>query len=322
LARVGAHALLSLRREGCQLGDETAVFVEELLGMVAAHPLLEQCELRRVIPHVCERHLVGAEGALDRQAVRFRRAGPALRRPQNDRRPAGTSREAVFACLALDRADLGVATVQRRGEHLVHAGRVPPLDEVDRVAVPFEQLANLVVRGPAEHGGVGYLVAVEVQYGEHRAVARGVEKADPFPRALQRPRLRLPVTDHGGDYEVGVIEGRTEGVGEDVAELSALVDRAGGGHADVAGHAAGCRELAEEPPQARSVLRHLRVDLGVGAFEVQVRQDGRSAVTRTGQVDHLGAALPDEAIEVDIDQAEARRGTPVSEEARLDVLGS
>src|SRR3712207_7720762 len=45
------------------------------------------------------------------------RAGPALRRPQNDRRPAGTSREAVFACLTLDRADLGVATVQRRGEH-------------------------------------------------------------------------------------------------------------------------------------------------------------------------------------------------------------
>jgi hypothetical protein len=67
-------------------------------------------------------------------------------------------------------------------------------------------------------------------------------------------------------------------------------------------------------------LRNIGVDLGVGAFEVHVRQDGRAAVTRASQEDGVEVVLPDQAVEVGIDEAEAGRGTPVPEEARLYVL--
>ena len=102
------------------------------------------------------------------------------------------------------------------------------LDEVDLVAVPFEQVADLVVGGTTEHGGVGNLVAVEVQYRQDRSVARRVEEADGLPEP-SRTGLGLAVADYGGNEEVWVVECGTEGVGEDVAELTALVDRAGVG---------------------------------------------------------------------------------------------
>src|SRR5215203_383159 len=98
------------------------------------------------------------------------------------------------------------------------------------------------------HGGARDIVAVEVQDRQDRTVASRVEEADGLPGALKRGRLGLAIADHGGDYEVGVIEDGTEGVGEDVAELSTLVDGTGGRHADVARHPAGRRELPEEPP--------------------------------------------------------------------------
>src|SRR5215208_6282293 len=87
----------------------------------------------------------------------------------------------------------------------------------------------------------------------------------------------------------------------------------------MAWHPAGCRELPEEAPHPRGVLRNIGVDLGVGAFEGHVRQDGRAAVTRAGQEDGVEVVLPDQAVEVGIDEAEAGRGTPVPEEARLYV---
>ena len=56
---IRAHAALPLRREGLQLGDERAVVVKELLGVVAAQPLLELHEVLGLVHR--DRHLVRAE---------------------------------------------------------------------------------------------------------------------------------------------------------------------------------------------------------------------------------------------------------------------
>src|SRR5205085_3859869 len=50
------------------------------------------------------------------------------------------------------------------------------------------------------------------------------------------------------------------------------------------------------------------------------RHQPRSAVSRTGNVEHVQVALADDAVEVDVDEVEAGRGAPVSEEAGLGVL--
>src|SRR5690348_12939662 len=117
------------------------------------------------------------------------------------------------------------------------------------VTVGFEELLHILIAVSAHHGGSGDLVAVQVEDGQHGAVAGRVEELDAFPRAFEWSRLRLAVSDNGDGEEVRIIEGSAEGMSEDVAEFSALVDGAGGRNAGVTRDAARCRELSEEPAQ-------------------------------------------------------------------------
>jgi hypothetical protein len=132
---------------GGKLGDQATLLVEELFGMVGAHPLLQHRELLRVGPDVRQRHLVGAKRAFDGQATHHFGACPALRGAQHDRRPARSHRDArvPFARLALDGPDPLVAPIERRGEGLVHVGWVVPLDKVDLVTVTLEYGADFLV---------------------------------------------------------------------------------------------------------------------------------------------------------------------------------
>ena len=61
---------------------------------------------------------------------------------------------------------------------------------------------------------------------QHRAVGARVEELVRVPAGGERPGLGLAVADDAGDEQVGVVEGGAVGVGERVAELAALVDRA------------------------------------------------------------------------------------------------
>ena len=97
-----------------------------------------------------------------------------------------------------------------------------------------------------------------------------------MPARRQRAGLGLAVADDAADDEVGVVEGRAVGVRERVAELAALVDRAGRLGRDVARDAARERELAEEPAHPVRVAGDARVDLAVRALEVGVGDDRRA----------------------------------------------
>ena len=61
-----------------QLRQQPAVLVEQLLGPVALHPALELGDVFGVLGVHQERHLVGSERALDRQAVDDLGPRPAL----------------------------------------------------------------------------------------------------------------------------------------------------------------------------------------------------------------------------------------------------
>ena len=78
-----------------------------------------------VAAHVGDRDLVRAPRVLDRQAVDLLRAGPALRRPQHDHRPARPPRlGSRLAGVRLDGRDLGERRVERAGEALMDGGRL------------------------------------------------------------------------------------------------------------------------------------------------------------------------------------------------------
>ena len=184
------------------------------------------------------------------------------------------------------------------------------LDEVGLVAVTAEQLFQFVVADAGQHGRVGDLVAVEVQDGQHGAVVDGIEELVRVPTGGQRPGLRLAVADDAGDEQVGIVEGRAVGMGQGVAEFAAFVDRAGRFGRDVAGDAAGERELGEQAFHARFVLGDVGIELAVGAFQVGVGHHAGSAVAGAGDEDGVQVILLDDAVQVDVEEVQARAWCP------------
>src|SRR5207248_582560 len=168
---------------------------------VAPQPAVEDTQVVRVLARGEHRHLVGAPGALDRDAVDLLRPGPAFRRPQYDHRPAGPFARAVIAGGALGAFDLVERLVESGRELLVDLGRVVAGDEQRVPAVAFEERDPFLLGDPGEYGRVGDLVAVQMQEREDGAVPARVEELVAVPARRERPRLSLAVSDHAGDDE-------------------------------------------------------------------------------------------------------------------------
>src|ERR1700677_5322460 len=117
-----------------------------------------------------------------------------------------------------------------------------------------------------------------------------------MPARREWSRLRFAVTDDGGDDEVGVVEGRAEGVRKRVTKLAALMDRAGRLPRHMARNSAGERELGEEPLHALHVLRNAWIDFAVCAFEIGVGDQPRSTMSGAGDVDHVQIVFLDQPI--------------------------
>ena len=106
---------------------------------------------------------------------------------------------------------------------------------------------------------------------------------------------------------------------ERVAELAALVDGTGRLGRKVARNAAGIGELAEELLQASLVIGDVGANLAVGAVEQRLGSTGGTAVARTHQEDGVLVVVGDEAVDVAEQEVDAGRGTPVSNQAVLNV---
>ena len=276
--------------------------------------------MRRILTHAGERHLVSTEGSGDGNAIDHVRPGPPLGRAQDDRRPARLALEAVGAGIGLDCRDGVVRPVEGGGEILEDRGRIVAAHETDLVAMPFDQGAHVVVGHASHHGGIGDLVAVEMQDRQHRAIARRVQEGDALPAAGQRGGFCLAVADHRRDQQIGVVEGRAEGMAQHIPKLAAFMDRSRGRNADVTGNAARGGELAKEGAHARFVFGDGGIDFGIGSFQIDLRHDRRPAVAGSGEVDGIDIAFLDEAVELDVDEIQPRRGAPMAQQAGFDLL--
>ncbi len=274
-----------------------------------------------VLAGVGQRHLVSPPGALDRQPVDGLGAGPALRGHQQHHRPGPAGGGAVLAGVGLDLPDQVVRRVESARQLTVYVARLVTLDRQHLVAVAAQQALQLPARDPGRDRRVGDLVAVEVQDRQDGAVVHRVDELVGVPGGGQRTGLELAVADHRSNQEVGVVHRGAVRVGEDVAELAALVDRARRLGRGVARDAAGEGELAKQPAQAVPVLPDAWVDLAVGALQVGVGHHRRPAVAGTRQEDGVDVALPDQPVEVGVEQVQTGRRTPMAQQARLDVVG-
>src|SRR6202050_5984809 len=95
-----------------------------------------------------------------------------------------------------------------------------------------------------------------------------------------------------------------------ISKLAALVDRTGNVRTRMTGNSAWRRELPKQNPQPFTVLRDFRIDLGVGAFQVCLRDDRGTAMPGTRDIKHVGVVFLDQAIEMHPDQILSRRSSP------------
>ena len=319
--RVGAHPAITGGRQRSQFRTQPAVFVEQLLGPIAAQPFFELGPVFGIVVRLGERDLVRAPGALNLLAVHRLWPGPALGCAQHDHRPHWPLRLMTATRRALDGRDVVEGVVEGGGQLLVHGGRVVTGDRDRAVTVTAQQRFQFGVRDAGQHRRVGDLVAVERQDGQHRAVGHRVEELVGVPAGRQRPGFGLAVTDHAGHHQIRVVQGGAVGVHEGVAELTALVDGSRRLGRDVAGNAAGEGELPEQFAQAFGVLLDAGVHLAVGAFEIGVGDQPGTTVTRPGHVDDVGVAVADDPVQVGVDEIESGGGAPMPQQSRFDVVG-
>lgn len=223
--------------------------------------------------------------------------------------------------MLLDRPDADERDVERVCHGPVHQSGIVALDEQRLVAEPAEEIADLVVAHPAEHGRIGNLVAVEMQDRQHRAVMRRIEEFVGVPGRGERAGLGLAVTDDTGDDQVGIVEGRAIGMHQRVTELTAFVDRARRFRRRVARDAAGEGELPEQLAQPGGIARDVGIELAVAAFEIGVGDHAGAAVPGTADIDHVQVQRADDAVEMGINEVQTGRRAPMAEQTRLDVLG-
>ena len=134
-----------------------------------------------------------------------------------------------------------------------------------------------------------------------------------MPTAGQRSGLSLAIADDAGDDEIGIIKRGAIGVAQRVAELAAFVNRARCLRRGMARNAAGEGELFKKPFHSPLVLRDIGIKLAVASLQIGIGHDRRSAVTGTGDEDHVKILLLDHAVQMHINEVQAGCGSPMSQ---------
>jgi hypothetical protein len=156
---------------------------------------------------------------------------------------------------------------------------------------------------------------------QYCAIALWVEELVRVPASRERPGLGLAVADDAANEEIRVVKCGAVGVHQRVAKLAALVDRAGRLRRDMARDAARERELPKQGTHAVRVIGDVRIGLAVGALEVRIGDQAGTSMPRTRHVERVQVVLTDCSVHVRVDEVQSRRGPPVTEQPRLDVLG-
>src|SRR5215469_15470768 len=207
--RVVAHAALTFRSELGILGAEAPVLVEELFRFVAAHPLFQELQVRRIIAYTGKRHLVSTEGSFDGHPIDHLRTGPTFRRSQNDRRPHRPFLESMLPRVCLDLPNPENDCFERGRKVLMDFSRIAAFDKESLITVSCEKVTDVFVGLASPDCWAGNFVTVKMQDWKYRSIAHRIEEFHTLPAALKRARFGLSIADDSGNNQLGVIESCT-----------------------------------------------------------------------------------------------------------------
>ncbi|SLD00132.1 Uncharacterised protein [Mycobacteroides abscessus subsp. massiliense] len=105
-----------------------------------------------------------------------------------------------------------------------------------------------------------------------------------------------------------------------VSQLASLVYRPGYFWGYVAGHSSRKRELAKQHSHAIDILQDVGADVTVAALQPGVREHRGPSVPRTNDEQCIDVVRDDGSVHMGIDEVQTRRGAPVPQQPRFDVL--
>src|SRR5579859_879133 len=94
---IGSHPTIPLWGKCGQISDQVTLLIEEVFWVIAAHPLLQDVQVRRIFSHIRNGHLMGAEGPFNGQTIHLFGSRPSFGCPQDNCGPACSLCEAMHA---------------------------------------------------------------------------------------------------------------------------------------------------------------------------------------------------------------------------------
>src|SRR4029077_12194135 len=141
-----------------------------------------------------------------------------------------------------------------------------------------------------------------------------------MPSSRKWTGLRFAIADDAGHDQIWIVESGPIGMRQRVTQLTTLMDRPRRLGCHMARDASGKAELLEQAPDPVLVLRDVRVNLGIGALQIRMCHERRTAVTRADDIDHVEVMTLDDPIEVNIEKIESGSRAPMANQPRLNML--
>ena len=132
------------------------------------------------------------------------------------------------------------------------------------------------------------------------------------PAGGQRSSLSFTVANDTGHDQVRHVEHRSISVGKGISQLTTLVHRSWRLWCHVRRDATREGELFEELAHTNLVLGNIWVVLGVGSFQVYLRDDGRPSMAGSRDVDHVDVSFTNNSIQMCINEVLTGRCTKVT----------
>src|SRR5262249_33532675 len=145
-------------------------------------------------------------------------------------------------------------------------------------------------------------VAIKMEDRQHRAVPGWVQELIDVPGSRQRSSFGFTIANHCCHDQVGVVERSATGMGQDVAELPAFMDRTRRFRRAVTSDPARKRKLLEEFTQSLRVRALFRIYLRVRAFQISRTENSGGAMSRAGQENHVKVVFLNQPVQMNINE--------------------
>ena len=295
--RIGSDSVISCRCQCLQFRNQSALFIKEFFRFITFEPVCQNLHMFfRFIHH--DRNLMCAEAAFDRKTIYNFWTGPALWRTQNDHRPHRTRRIPCFTCMLLDCPDLFDYGVHGFSHGTVHGHRIVAFYKIRLPAAAFQELLQFFMRNTGKNSRICNFVSIQMENRKYCAVCDRVQKFIGLPGSSKRAGFCFSVTNRNGCNQIRIIKYSTKSMSDTISKLTAFVDGTWCFRCAVTGNTARERKLFEHFLHTVFIFTDVWIYFAVASFQICIGNIEITAVSGTGQQDHVKVIALDDTVQM------------------------